>query len=63
MSRVGHSNAEVYKHLSKVIAMVLQEYPKQALWLFTSVVKSTKRMRGDRGFAILNQLTVRIQKF
>jgi hypothetical protein len=40
--------------------MVMQEYPKQALWLFTSVVKSTKHNREHRGKAILDQLRVRI---
>ncbi|KAG6891315.1 hypothetical protein C0992_009196 [Termitomyces sp. T32_za158] len=56
VSRVGHSNPEVYKHLSKLIVQVLQEYPKQALWLFTSVVKSTKPNREHRGKQILKQL-------
>ena len=43
--------------------MVLQEYPKQALWLFTSVVKSTKHIRESRSKAILDQLRVCIQNF
>ena len=58
VSRVGHSNPEVYTHLSKLIVRVLQEYPKQALWLFTSVVKSTKPNREHRGKQILKQLQV-----
>ncbi|KAF8659134.1 hypothetical protein AX16_001904, partial [Volvariella volvacea WC 439] len=56
VSRVGHANPDVYKLLAKVIIVVLQEYPKQALWLFTSVVKSTKSQRGQRGKQILDQL-------
>ncbi|KNZ76453.1 Serine/threonine-protein kinase atr [Termitomyces sp. J132] len=56
VSRVGHSNPEVYTHLSKLIVQVLQEYPKQGLWLFTSVVKSTKPNREQRGKQILKQL-------
>ena len=36
----------------------MQEYPKQALWLFTSVVKSTKQNREQRGKLILDQLQV-----
>ncbi|KAG6850186.1 hypothetical protein H0H93_016614 [Arthromyces matolae] len=56
VSRVGHSNPEVYTHLSRLIVHVLQEYPKQALWLFTSVVKSTKSNREQRGKSILSQL-------
>ena len=58
VSRVGHSNEDVYKHLSRLIAMVLQEYPKQALWLFMSVVKSTKAVREQRGRSILDRLRV-----
>ncbi|KAJ7784096.1 hypothetical protein B0H16DRAFT_1296839 [Mycena metata] len=57
VSRVGHENDEVYKNLSKLIIRVLEEYPKQALWLFTSVVKSTKSNREQRGKKILDKLT------
>ncbi|KAF8622078.1 hypothetical protein AX15_007222 [Amanita polypyramis BW_CC] len=56
VSRVGINNPEVYKHLSKLISKVIEEYPKQALWLFTSVMKSTKEHRAERGRIILNQL-------
>ncbi|KAF9462064.1 hypothetical protein BDZ94DRAFT_1283268 [Collybia nuda] len=56
VSRVGHNNLEVYKHLSRLIVKVMEEYPKQALWLFTSVVKSTKSNREQRGRQILDQL-------
>lgn len=58
MSRIGHTNPEVYKHLSNLIVKVMEEYPKQALWLFTSVVKSTKSGREQRGKQILDQLKV-----
>ena len=37
---------------------VLEEYPYQALWLFTSVVKSTKTDREARGRLILDKLRV-----
>ncbi|KAJ7893431.1 hypothetical protein B0H14DRAFT_2684894 [Mycena olivaceomarginata] len=57
VSRVGHENDEVFKNLSKLIIRVLEEYPKQALWLFTSVVKSTKSNREQRGKKILEKLT------
>ncbi|KAF8165694.1 hypothetical protein B0H34DRAFT_690087 [Crassisporium funariophilum] len=56
VSRVGHSNPEVYRHLSQLIMMVMEAYPKQALWLFMSVVKSTKPNREKRGRQILDQL-------
>ncbi|KAJ7771049.1 hypothetical protein DFH07DRAFT_734832 [Mycena maculata] len=57
VSRVGHENDEVYKNLSRLIIRVLEEYPKQALWLFTSVAKSTKSNREQRGKRILDKLT------
>ncbi|CAK5275112.1 unnamed protein product [Mycena citricolor] len=62
VSRVGHDNPEVYKVLSSLIIRVLQEYPKQALWLFTSVVKSTKSTRAARGKEILEKLVHFIQQ-
>ncbi|KAJ7098650.1 hypothetical protein B0H15DRAFT_771712 [Mycena belliarum] len=57
VSRVGHENDEVFKNLSRLIIRVLEEYPKQALWLFTSVAKSTKANRELRGRKILEKLT------
>ncbi|KAH7887463.1 hypothetical protein F5I97DRAFT_2009110, partial [Phlebopus sp. FC_14] len=56
VSRVGHDNAKVYALLSKLISKVIREYPHQALWLFASVVKSTKSNRESRGRAILDAL-------
>lgn len=58
VSRVGHDNTEVYKHLSALIVTIIQAYPLQALWLFTSVMKSTKSNRETRGRLILSQLQV-----
>jgi serine/threonine-protein kinase ATR len=58
VSRVGHENPEVYTHLEKLIMMVLEQYPNQALWLFASVVKSTKPKREARGRLILDKLRV-----
>ncbi|KAH0840168.1 Nop14-like family-domain-containing protein [Lanmaoa asiatica] len=56
VSRVGHTNQRVYHVLSKIISKVIREYPHQALWLFASVVKSTKPVRESRGRAILDAL-------
>ncbi|KAI6100243.1 hypothetical protein F5141DRAFT_1009738 [Pisolithus sp. B1] len=56
VSRVGHSNPKVYAILSKLICKVIREYPHQALWLFASVVKSTKANREARGRTILEAL-------
>lgn len=48
--------------LKKLILKVLEEYPKQALWIFSSVVKSTKSNREQRGRDILDRLKVSISK-
>ncbi|EPQ58953.1 hypothetical protein GLOTRDRAFT_70000 [Gloeophyllum trabeum ATCC 11539] len=56
VSRVGHSHKEIYNALSELIASVIQEYPKQALWLFVAVLKSKKAQRSSRGREILNRL-------
>lgn len=60
VSRVGHSNPKVYALLSRLISRVIRDYPHQALWLFASVVKSTKANREMRGRAILDALRVSI---
>lgn len=56
VSRIGHLNRIVYSVLSKLISLVIREYPNQALWFFASVVNSTKPNRQQRGGAILDQL-------
>lgn len=58
VSRVGHPNKDVYNVLFSLISNVIKEYPKQALWLFTSVMHSTKRTREQRGRDILEGLKV-----
>ena len=50
---------KVFTILSKLISKVIREYPHQALWLFASVVKSTKANREARGRTILDALKVR----
>ncbi|TFK72010.1 hypothetical protein BDN72DRAFT_869695 [Pluteus cervinus] len=56
VSRIGHTNPEVFKHLTVLIIRVLETYPKQALWLFMSVVKSNNKSRGTRGKNMLEQI-------
>ncbi|KAL4076264.1 hypothetical protein J3A83DRAFT_4357344 [Scleroderma citrinum] len=56
VSRVGHSNVKVFAILARLICKVIREYPHQALWLFASVVKSTKANREARGRTILDAL-------
>jgi len=57
-SRVGHRSNEVYNLLANLISRIIGEYPKQALWLFISVVKSTKTTRATRGKRLLERLRV-----
>jgi len=57
-SRVSHGSIEVYKLLANLICRIIGEYPKQALWLFISVVKSTKQTRATRGRKLLDRLKV-----
>ena len=57
-SRVGHKSNEVYSLLANLISRIIGEYPKQALWLFISVVKSTKSTRATRGKGLLERLKV-----
>ncbi|KAF7326051.1 hypothetical protein MKEN_00456000 [Mycena kentingensis (nom. inval.)] len=55
VSRIGVDNKDVYPHLETLILRVLEEYPKQALWLFVSVVLTKKATeRRKRGTKILN---------
>ncbi|KAI0053695.1 hypothetical protein FA95DRAFT_478808 [Auriscalpium vulgare] len=56
VSRVIHKNPDVYPILSKLITMVIQEHPQQALWLFASVMKSNNKAREERGRTILDSL-------
>jgi serine/threonine-protein kinase ATR len=57
-SRVGHGSKAVYNLLANLISRIIGEYPKQALWLFISVVKSTKSTRATRGRKLLDRLKV-----
>ncbi|KAI0650476.1 hypothetical protein C8Q79DRAFT_901502 [Trametes meyenii] len=56
VSRIGIRNQAAYEVLATLLQNAIQEYPKQALWLFTAVAKSTSKQRSDRSKAILNAL-------
>ncbi|KAI0353102.1 hypothetical protein OH77DRAFT_1497585 [Trametes cingulata] len=56
VSRIGMRNEDAYKVLANLLQNVIQEYPKQALWLFSAVVKSTTPQRAHRSQDILNKL-------
>ncbi|XP_066955721.1 serine/threonine-protein kinase ATR [Macrobrachium rosenbergii] len=48
ISRICHSNAEVFVQLCKIIACVLSSYPQQAMWHMIAVSKSSYQMRVKR---------------
>ncbi|CAL1700250.1 unnamed protein product [Somion occarium] len=56
VSRVEHPNSDAYAVLSKLIHLVIQEYPKQALWLFASVLQSKRAVRKSRGQVVMDKL-------
>ena len=59
VSRIGIKNEKAYETLALLIQMVIKEYPKQALWPFTAIAKSTSQARAKRSRAILQKLKVR----
>lgn len=58
LSRIVHTNVEVYPVLEHIILEVVRGYPKQSLWPLFGVVYSKQRERSDRGRDIVNRLRV-----
>ncbi|KAI9000757.1 hypothetical protein BD414DRAFT_405932 [Trametes punicea] len=56
VSRIGIQNQAAYEILAVLLYRVIQEYPKQALWLFSAVAKSTSSQRAQRSRVILSKL-------
>ncbi|KAK7696228.1 hypothetical protein QCA50_000881 [Cerrena zonata] len=56
VSRVEQENEEAFDILSKIIVMVTQEYPQQALWFFVSTLFTKREQRLSRGRRIINML-------
>ncbi|KAG7097441.1 hypothetical protein E1B28_004786 [Marasmius oreades] len=56
VSRLEHKNGKVRSILFKLIENVIKEYPKQALWLFASVLGSKNEKRRAYGKDILDKL-------
>lgn len=56
VSRVVHSSTEVFEILGSLIVSIMQEYPGQALWLFSSALRSTNPVRKKHGMAIMDML-------
>nr|XP_023680216.1 serine/threonine-protein kinase ATR isoform X1 [Paramormyrops kingsleyae] len=48
ISRICHSNDEVFAVLLQIIAKVFLAYPQQAMWMMTAVSKSSYTMRANR---------------
>lgn len=59
VSRIGLKNEKAYEILATLLQLVIQEFPKQALWPFTAVAKSTASARSKRARTILGKLKVR----
>ena len=53
-------NEKAYDVLAYLLSYVIAEYPRQALWLFTAVAKSTTPQRASRSKQILSKLRVSI---
>ncbi|KAI0720383.1 hypothetical protein C8T65DRAFT_736114 [Cerioporus squamosus] len=56
VSRIGLKNEKAYDILATLLQLVIQEFPKQALWPFTAVAKSTASARSKRARTILGKL-------
>ncbi|KAI0751060.1 hypothetical protein C8Q80DRAFT_1099585 [Daedaleopsis nitida] len=62
VSRIGVKNQSAYDILSLLLQSVIQEYPKQALWPFTAVLKSTSSARAKRSRAVLQKMRMQTTK-
>jgi serine/threonine-protein kinase ATR len=58
VSRINHPHSETKKLLSKLIAGVLAEHPKQSLWLFAATIKSKDKDRAACGKETLDKIRV-----
>ena len=63
LSRVTHESHYVWQSLRCMIIEILQEYPKQALWLFASVVHSSDGTRKLRAEKILKKVKVSVEVY
>lgn len=56
ISRITHPNPEVWKQLSNILVRIVSTHPSQALWSLLAVIKSSDKLRNDRGMELLNRL-------
>lgn len=54
ISRISHSDPDVWAILSKMINRVLVEYPQQSIWQMIFVSKSSRKERSQRCQEVLN---------
>ena len=59
VSRIGHPNKEIHHLLRKIMALVIQEYPKQALWPTVGVMQSNRAERKTACEEVLKRAQVR----
>jgi serine/threonine-protein kinase ATR len=56
ISRITHPNPDVWKQLSNILLRIVSAHPSQALWSLLAVVKSSDKVRNERGTELLNRL-------
>lgn len=59
VSRIGHPKKEISGLLRKVMALVIQEYPKQAMWPTVGVMQSNRADRKQACMEVLHRAQVR----
>ncbi|KAL7747228.1 hypothetical protein RI367_007439 [Sorochytrium milnesiophthora] len=55
LSRIAHPDRDIYSVLESVLVNIMCEYPAQAMWRMTSVLKSTDSERARRCNAVLDK--------
>ncbi|KAI9793452.1 MAG: serine/threonine-protein kinase M1 [Candelina submexicana] len=56
VARICHSNSESHDLLVLMIIKVVSTHPQQALWTLLAVVKSSDKLRAQRGVMCLNKM-------
>ncbi|CAM1327849.1 ATR (predicted) [Pycnogonum litorale] len=55
ISRICHSNTDVFQNLKEIVALLLAAYPQQAMWMMMAVSKSSYKVRVNRCKAIFKR--------
>jgi hypothetical protein len=59
VSRIGHNNKDVAQILMKIMATVIQHYPRQALWPTVGVMQSNRPERKATCTVVLRRAQVK----